>query len=219
MSETPLQQRPLAAAILAAGLGSRLGGKPKSILQIDGTSILERLIRTLRAGGAQTVAVVVGPYREQLLPIIARCGAHEWVQDQHEPSLINSQRMALQRHVECHPHHDLMMTVADLAYLTAADMYPLAEAWQQREPTVDALWPVVNGVPGHPRFLSSVAVRTLHALAPSLGVQDGLRKLAAHRVQTWSTWNPAYISDIDTLEDLQAIKKKLFPRTVAWPSY
>lgn len=219
MLKTTRMNRPLAAVILAAGLGSRLGGKPKSILQIDGTSILERLIGTLRAGGAQTVSVVVGPYREQLLPIIARCGAHEWVQNQHEPSLINSQRMALQRHVESHPHHDLMMTVADLACLTAADMYPLAEAWQQREPTVDALWPVVNGVPGHPRFLSSVAVRTLHALAPSLGVQDGLRQLAAHRVQTWSTWNPGYISDIDTLEDLQAIKKKLFPRTVAWPTY
>ncbi len=219
MLKTTRQNRPLAAAILAAGLGSRLGGKPKSILQIDGTSILERLIGTLRAGGAQPVGVVVGPYREQLLPIITRCGAHEWVQDQHEPSLINSQRMALQRHVESHPHHDLMMTVADLACLTAADMYPLAEAWQQREPTVDALWPVVNGVPGHPRFLSSVAVRTLHALAPSLGVQDGLRQFAAHRVQTWSTWNAAYISDIDTLEDLQAIKKKLFPRTVAWPTY
>jgi len=218
MLKTTRQNRPLAAAILAAGLGSRLGGKPKSMLLIDGTSVLERLIGALRAGGAQTVGVVVGPYREQLSPIIARCGANEWVQDKHEPSLINSQRLALQQHVERQPQHDLIMTVADLACLTAADMYPLAEAWQQREPTVDALWPVVNGVPGHPRFLSSVAVRTLHALAPSLGVQDGLQQLAAHSVQTWPARNPTYISDFDTLEDLQAMKKKLFPRTVAWPS-
>lgn len=218
MLKTTRQNRHLAAAILAAGLGSRLGGKPKSILQIDGTCVLERLIGALREGGAEAVSVVVGPYREQLSPIIARCGAHEWVHDLHQPSLINSQRLALQQHVERHPHHDLVMTVADLTCLTVADMSPLAQAWQQRKPAVDALWPVVNGVPGHPRFLSSVAVRTLHALAPSLGVQDGLRQLAAHRVQTWPTRNPAYVNDFDTLEDIETLKKKLFPRTVAWPS-
>ncbi len=214
----PRQHPPLAAAILAAGLGSRLGGKPKSMLQINGTSLLERIIGALRAGGAETVSVVVGPYREQLSPIIARCGANEWVQDQYEPSLINSQRMALQRHVEHHPHHDLVMTVADLACLTAADIYPLAQAWQQREPTVDALWPVVNGVPGHPRFLSSVAVRRLHALARSLGLPGGLQQLAAHRVQTWPTRNSAYINDFDTHDDVQALKTKLFPLAISWPS-
>jgi hypothetical protein len=51
-----------------------------------------------------------------------------------------------------------------------------------------------------------------------MGVQGGLRQLAAHSVQTWSTQNPAYIHDFDTFEDIEALKMKRLEQTVSWPA-
>jgi CTP:molybdopterin cytidylyltransferase MocA len=49
-----------AAIILAAGGGRRLGGRPKALLSHSGELLVERAIRTARAGGCDTVVVVLG---------------------------------------------------------------------------------------------------------------------------------------------------------------
>lgn len=55
----------LGAAVLAAGVGERLrvGGRPKPLVRVAGLTLLERTIRTLRAGGVQGKVVVVVGYR------------------------------------------------------------------------------------------------------------------------------------------------------------
>ena len=58
---------PLAATLLAAGLGRRLGGVPKTALLIDGESLFERLVRALRQSGIEAISVVIGPYADTLL--------------------------------------------------------------------------------------------------------------------------------------------------------
>lgn len=61
------------AVIAAAGLGSRLGlGLPKCMLEIDGVTILSRIIQALK-GHVHRVHVVVG-YREDL--VTAHCSRH-----------------------------------------------------------------------------------------------------------------------------------------------
>lgn len=50
----------VAAIILAAGGGRRLGGRPKALLSHGGELLVERAIRTARAGGCDTVVVVLG---------------------------------------------------------------------------------------------------------------------------------------------------------------
>ncbi|WP_370353812.1 NTP transferase domain-containing protein [Catenulispora sp. EB89] len=50
----------MAAIILAAGGGRRLGGRPKALLSHGGELLVERAIRTARAGGCDTVVVVLG---------------------------------------------------------------------------------------------------------------------------------------------------------------
>ena len=52
------------AVILAAGYGSRLGplteGKPKSLLQLNGESLIERAVRLLKEFGIEEIHVVTG---------------------------------------------------------------------------------------------------------------------------------------------------------------
>jgi len=52
------------AIILAAGRGTRMGvygkDKPKSLLEIEGTSLLQRQVDTLRAAGIEDVVIITG---------------------------------------------------------------------------------------------------------------------------------------------------------------
>lgn len=58
------------AIILAAGLGSRLGhltvDRPKSMLEIDGRSLIDRQIDTFRALGIDDITVVTGHHADRL---------------------------------------------------------------------------------------------------------------------------------------------------------
>ena len=59
----------LGAAILAAGFGERLRecGSPKPLARVAGLTLLERTVRTLRAGGLDgEIAVVVGHRGEEV---------------------------------------------------------------------------------------------------------------------------------------------------------
>lgn len=211
------QRPPLAATILAAGLGQRLGGRPKATLQIDGRSLLERLITALRSAGIQVVSVVIGPYREQLLPLVARCGARAVMHSQPGASLIESQRLALDAHAAGFPGHDLLMVLADLPLLSDADISPLLDAWHRRVPSVQAQMPVVEGVRGHPLLLSSHAVAQIAATSRHLGIRDWLR-CHPEAVQPVHTSQRAYVTDVDTPDDLIALRALVHPAALAWPA-
>lgn len=60
----------LTAIILAAGVGKRFGDagreRPKALLEVDGETLIDRLVRQLRRAGVDDVVVVVG-YRADLM--------------------------------------------------------------------------------------------------------------------------------------------------------
>jgi len=209
-------QPPLAATILAAGLGQRLGRRPKAALQIDGHSLLERLAAALRGAGIEPVSVVLGPYREQLLPLAARCGARPVTHHQPGASLVDSQRLALQAHQAAFAGFDLLLVLADLPLLGSADIAPLLAAWTRRAPGVHAQMPVVDGVRGHPLLLSAHAVAQVAATAGHLGIRDWLRDHPGAVAPVQST-RRAHVTDLDTPDDLRALQAQLHPAVVAWP--
>lgn len=56
----------IAAVILAAGGGRRLGGRPKALLAHGGELLVERAVRTARAGGCQHAVVVLGAEADEV---------------------------------------------------------------------------------------------------------------------------------------------------------
>lgn len=60
------------AGVLAAGQGSRLGGRPKALLELGGRSFLEAVAGTAREGGAAGVAIVLGYHAAAVRPEATR---------------------------------------------------------------------------------------------------------------------------------------------------
>ena len=221
--------RPIAATVLAAGLGHRLGSRPKATLEIDGRSLLERLTAALRGAGIEDIGVVIGPYREALVPLAAACGLRVLAHPQPHTSLIDSQRLALAAHVagaglavgaDEGPREagaDLLLVVADLPLLAAAHVAPVLQAWRQRPAGIEAMMPLVGGVRGHPVLLSWQAVRRIVTTPRDLGIRDWL---AAHpaAVEPFPATDPAYITDVDTPADVYRLRILVHPATVAWPA-
>src|SRR3954469_7149373 len=65
---------PVAAVILAAGEGSRLGNGSKPLTRVAGVTLLERAGATVRAAGARRVIVVVGHAKEEVARFVAESG-------------------------------------------------------------------------------------------------------------------------------------------------
>lgn len=191
------------AVLLAAGLGTRLGGHPKAALRHPaGGTLLERSVAALHAAGVADVRVVLGPYRERLLPLVQASGARPLLHTLAAPSLIDSQRLALSEHAAgpCGATQDVMLLLADLPLLHAEHLRPVLAAWQARAAGIQALMPVVNGQRGHPVVLSGEAVAGVLAQPVERGVRAWL---AAHpqAVQPLALDDVAYITDVDTPED------------------
>ena len=58
--------KPFCAVLLAAGLGSRLGNIPKSLLRLDGVTLLARHIAALSQAGAQKIVLVTGFFHNEI---------------------------------------------------------------------------------------------------------------------------------------------------------
>lgn len=208
---------PLSATLLAAGQGSRLGGRPKATLQIGGRSLFERLAAALREAGVAELSVVIGPYSDQLLPLAKARGVRVLEHAQPGASLIESQRLALDAHVATRAGADLMLVLADLPLLTSGHVCDLLAPWRLRPELVQAQMPVVAGMRGHPVLLSWHAVQQIVALPRELGVRAWL---AAHpdAVQPVHTCEQAYVTDLDTPADLEALEARLYPEPLGWPA-
>ena len=58
--------KPFCAVLLAAGLGSRLGNVPKSLLRLDGVTLLARHIAALNQAGAEKIVLVTGFFHNEI---------------------------------------------------------------------------------------------------------------------------------------------------------
>ncbi|MFF1790833.1 NTP transferase domain-containing protein [Kitasatospora sp. NPDC058243] len=66
MQTTEDRTGPVAALVLAAGGGRRLGGRPKALIRYAGRPLVEHAVAVVRAGGCTDVTVVLGAAGERV---------------------------------------------------------------------------------------------------------------------------------------------------------
>jgi len=80
---TSTSNQPLAAVILAAGMGKRMKSDlPKVMHQVGGKPMILHVIDQAKSSGADQVVVIVGHGRDLVIPLLNAAGARHVVQEQ-----------------------------------------------------------------------------------------------------------------------------------------
>lgn len=199
--------------VLAAGSGSRLGGRPKSLLELDGVPLIRRLVAALTAAGAQDLVVVLGHHGPVIEAALQGAGARCVFNPQPDEGQVMSQRLGL---AALHGGHQaVIVALADQPLIDADDVGALLQAWARRSVQVQLLYPRVDGQPGNPVIFSAAVREQILRSEPSVGARQW-RDAHPGAVAALDTPNPHFRLDIDTPEDLARFQRET-GRALVWP--
>jgi molybdenum cofactor cytidylyltransferase len=178
---------PIAGVILSAGASRRMG-TPKALLELDGETFLDRLIR-LFSLVASPVIVVLGCQAEQIRSRIQRAGqAVIVVNPDPERGMLSS----LQCGLEAVPHEAkaVMFTPVDHPHLEISTLQRLVSQFAL------VTIPTYEGQHGHPVLIRRPLIAELLALPPAAQASDVIH---CYRSQTSyiEMDDPAVTEDID----------------------
>ena len=194
-----------AAVLLAAGEGSRLGGMPKSLLTLNGQSLLARQVSALRLAGIHQIVVVTGYFHSLIEAELKRLHVDIVRNPQPEAGQQLSVRLGLSKLRA--PFDFTFITLADQPLLDAADFVTLTTAFTQRQPSTEIRFPVVKGQRGNPVAISKDVVSLLLAADDSVTCRGFIQE-HPELVDPYPTDNEHFIVDIDTVDDLAAFKTR-----------
>ncbi len=184
-----------------------MGGRAKCLLQVQGQSLLERLVRAVRGLGLHTPVLVLGHHAAEIQAHLAHWPDHLMPRQVLNPapgddpaSSLHMGLRALDADVQA-----VMVLLADQPLINAADIGTVLDAFQRRPAGCRVVMPMVDGVPGHP-VVFDAAVRAGLLAAPGTSLRQWR---AAHPSTTlpWAVDNPHHTRDLDTPEDVDALAR------------
>lgn len=196
----------VAAVILAAGSGSRLGGTAKALIRIDGMPLVQRLIVAVQGAGIPDLLVVTGHYHDAIAQVVAPTGVRVVRNPDAVKGQAGSVRLGLQ-------HTDrqagaVMVVLCDQPLLTSGDLVALVDAFGRRA-SGKFVVPRVNGRGrGNPVMVSRNAVQAILASATYVACRDYMDAHPA-LVSYLDTGNDHYAIDIDVPQDLAVVRSRL----------
>jgi molybdenum cofactor cytidylyltransferase len=199
--------------LLAAGEASRMGHRPKALLERDGQSLLLRQVLAARAAGAHQAVVVLGHHAEALAPVLRSL---DWtgLTVVHNPDAAAGQGQSLWVGLQSLPPHGLlqlpvMVSLADLPLLGPDSLLNLCQAYAQRPAGTGFVQPFNGARVGNPVMLSPDVAdewRQPQAQGPVLG--KTWQQANPERVHRWTTTAPDYFWDLDTPQDVSALAQQ-----------
>lgn len=205
------------AVLLAAGAGSRLGGKPKSLLELGGVPLVMRQLIALSGAGVDELVVVLGHHAQAIEAAIGQFPitlVHNPAPDEGQASSVRLGLQALSSRVDA-----VMVALADQPLIDAQDITALISAFRKRGdksmvvPRVQAA--DGSSAPGNPVIFDAALREQWLAGSANLTCRNW-RENHPDRVCWMETQNQHYRMDIDTPEDLQRFEQATGHRLV-WP--
>ncbi|MDG1064583.1 MAG: nucleotidyltransferase family protein [Luminiphilus sp.] len=186
------------AVILAAGAGSRLGHRPKCLLQLDGIALIHRQIKAISTLELTEIVVVLGHHGHLISPALLNqpvTTVHQ-LEDQHHQS--DSVRLGVSK---LSPHvKNVLVCPSDLPLLNSKDYQAVLDVFRARGPSIHFVGPEVGGVPGHPVIFDSQVIHQITSGDQTFG--SGAWRTANHAHSSrWQTANDHFIRDIDSEDD------------------
>jgi len=191
----------IGAVLLAAGAGRRMGGVAKPLIRLQGVPLVRRALVALSGAGVDEVVVVTGHAHEEveaeLAPFSVRV-VHNAAHAEGQEGSVRAGLAALEG-----PFDAVFVVPCDQPLVAADDLTELIGAFKKR-PGGHVIVPYVEGRRGNPILLDAQAL----AQILDSGVNLGCRHLIDRHpelVHAHTTGNMRFVSDLDTLEDVQAL--------------
>lgn len=195
----------LAVLLLAAGEGSRLGSKPKTLLKKDGQTLLSRFCTSIATFSPVEFLVVTGFHAEAInfelerlvlsiaFPIRVAYNANP------ERGQASSVRLGLESLLS--DFDVLLVALSDQPFIGVDEIQALLEEFSRRQPGEEIILPVVNGRRGNPVLCSAKAIAEILS-SPQLVCRTYM-DTHPDKVRMLFTANNAFVLDVDTPEDIQ----------------
>jgi len=200
------------AVLPAAGQSVRMG-RPKLALPLGGSTVLERVVASLRAACVDTVLVVVGPHVPELVPLAERAGAHVLQLVEETPDMratVEAGLHWLEDRFNPAPDDQWLLVPADHPTLDPSVVRQLLRA-RAEGPGASIVVPTHGGRRGHPTLIDWKHVAGIRALAPGQGLNVYLRRLAAETREV-AVDSPGVLCDLDTPEEYERLRRSFVER-------
>jgi len=187
------------AVLLAAGSGSRLGHKPKSLLELAGVPLIRRQLIALSGAGVDEVVVVLGHHAELIEPVVQSFPVTLVRNLQPDHGQVSSQRLglaALGGKLDA-----VIVALADQPLINSQDISALIAAFKQRPAGTEVVYPEVAGQRGNPVIFSQTVCEQVLAGQANVGCRQW-QAANPQAVAPFVSDNRRYCVDIDTEEDL-----------------
>lgn len=202
------------AVLLAAGAGTRLGGRPKALLELGGVPLITRQLIALSGAGVDEVAVVLGHHAAQIEPVVQGFPVTLVRHPRPDDGQVSSLRLgleALQGKLDA-----VLVALADQPLIHAQDIIALIGAYKKRPKGTSLVVPEVDGLPGNPVVFSADVREQILAGSANVGCRQW-RAANPAAVAPFVTDNRRYRVDIDTLEDLERFERDT-GHALRWPA-
>jgi molybdenum cofactor cytidylyltransferase len=201
------------AVLLAAGAGSRLGGRPKSLLELGGVPLIRRQLIALSGAGVDELVVVTGHHAEMIEAAVREFSltlARNPAPDDGQASSVRVGLRALAGKIDA-----VIIALADQPLLNAQDITALIAAFKNRGEAAMVV-PRVAGEPGNP-VIFEAGLRDEWLAGDVNAACRRWREAHPQRVHWFDTDNSRYRVDIDTPEDLQRFTERT-GHELRWPA-
>ncbi len=206
------------AVLLAAGAGSRLGGRPKALLELGGVPLVLRQLIALSGAGVDEVVVVLGHHAEAVESAVRQFPitlAHNPSPDDGQASSVRIGLRALSPKLDA-----VIVALADQPLIDAQDIVALIGAFKKRGDAAMVVPRVQlaggEAAPGNPVIFDGALREEWLAGSADLACRKW-RQNHPDRVRWFDTDNPRYRIDIDTPDDLERFAASTGHR-LTWPA-
>jgi molybdenum cofactor cytidylyltransferase len=201
------------AVLLAAGSGSRMGNRPKCLLELGGVPLIRRQLIALSGAGVDELVVVLGHYADQIEPAVMDFPVTLVRNPDPDAGQNASLRLGLQT---LSPKIDtVLVALGDQPLINSQDINDLIGAYKKRPEGTQVVQPNVEGQPGNPVMFSGDVRDQILAGDAKVGCKQwqSAHPEAVHR---WVTSNQRYRTDVDSPEDIEALAARTGHR-LRWP--
>jgi molybdenum cofactor cytidylyltransferase len=205
------------AVLLAAGAGSRLGGRPKALLELGGVPLILRQLIALSGAGVDEVVVVLGHHADAVEAAIRAFPitlVHNPAPDDGQASSVRVGLRALSPRIDA-----VIVALADQPLIDSQDIVALIGAYKKRGDAAMVVprvaQPGGEAEPGNPVIFDAALRESWLDGNANLACRQW-RQANPERVHWFDTDNRRYKVDIDTPEDLQRFTAST-GHVLSWP--